>query len=365
MKRATRSNPSPRSRQVHTLLVSALTWAAVTGGVASASPSAPPDPATEAARPPGADTTTIDIWVRADDPLDHTRGGTAARALARTDEAPRARTLRLDLDRLPLVDVQRVDAQYGGIHLFRGLPLQSALERFAPEPTLDLAILHFANGMAIPLPFRDAATMKRLDPFIARGMRTTPTGPMRLAAFPEIAKPNAATAATATAGTKAIDVRPIAFTGNKLVVAEAWHPAMSPAAQSSFSPWAHADTLTSIELVAAEPYYHQFEVGGDASVHQGLAIFRQSCQFCHGARKVGANFGWDFVEPTPIYSYHKPVRNLFYHVAYKPLDAAERGLMMPAMRFMTEADATLLWHWLRAVASRPMPPYMLTYGAHT
>jgi mono/diheme cytochrome c family protein len=218
--------------------------------------------------------------------------------------------------------------------------------------------------MAIPLPFRDAATMKRLDPVIARGMRTTPTGPMRLAAFPEIAKPNAATAANATAG-KAIDARPIAFSGNKMVVAEAWHPAMSPAALSSFSPWAHADTLTSIELVAAEPYYHQFDVSGDASVHQGLAIFRQSCQFCHGARKVGANFGWDFVEPTPIYSYHKPVRNLFYHVAYKPLDAAERGLMMPAMRFMTEADATLLWHWLRAVASRPMPPYMLTSGAHT
>ena len=72
---------------------------------------------------------------------------------------------------------------------------------------------------------------------------------------------------------------------------------------------------------------------------------------------MGARFGWDFVEPTPIYSYRKPTRNLFLHVAYKPLDAAERGLMMPAMKFMSEADTALLWQWLKAVATKPMPAY--------
>jgi hypothetical protein len=54
--------------------------------------------------------------------------------------------------------------------------------------------------------------------------------------------------------------------------------------------------------------------------------------------------------------------NLFYHVAYKPIDAAEKGLMMPAMRFMTEGDAGALWQWLRAIATTPMPPYATKAG---
>ena len=153
------------------------------------------------------------------------------------------------------------------------------------------------------------------------------------------------------------DARPIFFTGNKIVVAEKWHPAVPEAAQPEFSPWNHTDTLVGIELVAARPYYRQFDVDGDSRVQRGLALYRQSCQFCHGARRVGAKFGWDFVEPLPIYSYHKPVRNLFYHVAYKPQDAAQRGLMMPAVKFMTEGDSALLWRWLRAVATKPMPAY--------
>jgi mono/diheme cytochrome c family protein len=92
-------------------------------------------------------------------------------------------------------------------------------------------------------------------------------------------------------------------------------------------------------------------------VVRGLAVFQQSCQFCHGVRKVGAKFGWDFVDPTPIWSYHKPPKTLFLHVAYKPLDAAERGLMMPAMSFMSQDDAALLWQWLKAVATNPMAAY--------
>ena len=101
----------------------------------------------------------------------------------------------------------------------------------------------------------------------------------------------------------------------------------------------------------------QFEVGGGDPVQRGQAVFQGSCQFCHGVHKVGAKFGWDFVEPAPIWSLHRPSKNLFLHVAYKPLDAAERGLMMPAMSFMSQDDAELLWHWLKAVASNALPPY--------
>jgi mono/diheme cytochrome c family protein len=188
--------------------------------------------------------------------------------------------------------------------------------------------------------------MKRLDPFIARGMETHTGGPVRAGFFPDIRRKGATE-----------DPRPITFSGNKIVVAVLWHPAVAPAAQPAFSPWRHTDTLTDIELVASRPYYRQFEAGGGDFVQQGQSVFQQSCQFCHGVHKVGAKFGWDFVEPTPIWSLHKPVKNLFLHVAYKPLDAAERGLMMPAMKFMSQEDAALLWRWLKAAATNPMPAY--------
>ena len=129
------------------------------------------------------------------------------------DKAPRARSQALNLDQLPLVDSQRFDAQYGASHAFRGVALANVIASFAPEPALDVAILHFANGMAVPVPFRDAETMKRLDPFIARGMETHPEGPVRAGFFPEIRRKGATE-----------DPRPIVFSGNKMVVAVLWHP---------------------------------------------------------------------------------------------------------------------------------------------
>jgi mono/diheme cytochrome c family protein len=275
----------------------------------------------------------IEIWVRGNGPTT-------------TDQPPRGRAQALSLDALPLVEAERFDAQYEGKRVFRGIALATVIERFGPDASLDLAILHFANGMAVPVPFRDAAVMKRLDPFIARGMETHRKGAVKTDFFTDIRKKGPMP-----------DVRPIVFHGNKVVVAERWHPAVAAGAQPAFSPWAHVDSLASIELVAAAPYYRQFEAGPELPVQAGLAVFQQACQFCHGVRKVGAKFGWDFVEPTPLFSYRKPSRNLLLHVAYKPLDAAERGLMMPALKFMTEQDAAKLWVWMRAIATNPQPPY--------
>lgn len=288
-----------------------------------------------ASNPPtaGVAPSVVEIWIR---------GGGAVQG----DQAPRARTQRVDLDKLGLVDGKRFDAQYGGLRSVRGIALASVIDAFAPDSSLDLAILHFANGMAVPVAFRDADVMKRLDPFIARGMETHAGGPVRAGFFQEIRRKGATE-----------DPRPIVFSGNKLIVAVLWHPAVATAAQPTFSPWRQTDTLTGIELVAAKAYYRQFEGGGGDFVQRGQAIFQQSCQFCHGVRKVGAKFGWDFVDPTPIWSLHQPVKNLFLHVAYKPLDATERGIMMPAMSFMSQDDAALLWRWLKAVATNPMPAY--------
>lgn len=283
------------------------------------------------AAPPGTGN-VVELWVRGTTPQ-----------LA--DDTPRARTQVVDLDQLPLATVNRFDAQYAQSRPYRGIPLEVLLDQFHPEPALDLVILHFANGMAVPLPFRDAAAMKRLSPFLARGVAPRRDQPVIIGQFPALPKRFART-----------DVRPISFAGNKLVMAGWWHPYLGDKVKPIFSPWSHTDSLVSIEFVEAGPYYRQFDVDSSAEVQRGLAIFRQTCQFCHGARKVGARYGWDFVEPMPVYTYRKDT-NLLYHVSYRPLDAAERGLMMPALRFMTREDAGMLWTWLKAVATKPMPPY--------
>ena len=155
--------------------------------------------------------------------------------------------------------------------------------------------------MAIPLAFRNREVMKRLDPFVARGMRAEANGPVVNGLFPRITKKEAKSDGRA-------DARPITFTGNKVVVIERWHPAVPAKALGVFSPWVHADTLIGIELASAPAYYGQFDVPGGADVHKGLEQFQQSCQFCHGARGVGAKLGWDFVEPTAMYSYRPKPR---------------------------------------------------------
>jgi mono/diheme cytochrome c family protein len=200
--------------------------------------------------------------------------------------------------------------------------------------------------MVVPLPLRNQQVLDQLDPFIALRMRTSPRGPYRTA-FPPLTRK----------AREYTDVPVTRFSGNKMVVARLWHPAVAEPAQPNFSPWSFVDTLVAVELVTAAPYYKQFDVDSRTEVRAGLALYRQSCQFCHGARRVGAKFGWDFVEPTPLHSYRKGEARLYYHVRFRRHDAVERGQNMPALKFMTKEDAGNLWQWLEAIGTRPMLAY--------
>jgi mono/diheme cytochrome c family protein len=281
---------------------------------------------------------TIEVWVRK--PLAGSAGQPAAKG------AGRDRLQVVSLDSLPLVEAKQVDVQYHGAFVFKGIGVDMLIARYAPPPDVDLALLHFANGMQVPLAFRDAEVVKRLSPFLARGMQLGPGSPMRIARFPNVSRPRSGF----------VDVRPIAFTGNKLVIADPAHPDVPLAAREALSPWAQTDTLTGIEFVSRAAYYAQFDVDSDPAAKAGHKLFTESCTFCHGVRGTGAAFGWDFVEPTPIYDYRK-ARNLFHHIRYKPLDASARGIQMPALSYMSEEEARSIWVWLKAVATHPLAPY--------
>jgi mono/diheme cytochrome c family protein len=251
----------------------------------------------------------------------------------------------LDPSKLALLEVRRRDVQYGDTFTFRGVPLQTLLERGGAPAQIDLALLHFANGMQVPYAFRDPELVKQLDLFVAVSIRRAPGRPFTTA-FPPVSR--------ARGGL--VDVRPIAFGANKLVVSDRAHPAVPKAAQATFSPWLHVDSLTGIELVSAKAYYAQFDVDSSAQVHEGYRVFTETCQFCHGVRGVGAAFGWDFVEPVAAYR-NQGTRDLFHQVRYKPLDAAARGLQMPALAHMSEEEATAIWRWMLTVATKPLASY--------
>jgi mono/diheme cytochrome c family protein len=283
----------------------------------------------------------VEVWVRG--------------ATSDQDVAPgHVRARRVDLDDAGSTKAERYDAQYERVARYRGVPLRALLGSFEGDQPLDLAILHFANGMAVPLAFRDRTTMARLEPFVARAYAPNVKEPLG-GAFPPVRKEGSVP-----------DPRPTQFSGNKLVVADRWHPDVASATATVFSPWARVDTLVSVELVSAARYYAQFDVSPEPLVQRGLALFRANCQFCHGARHVGASFGWDFVDAPSVYDAQSSAANLYHHIAYRPRNATELGLLMPALATLTEEDAASLQRWLQAIATRPMPAYEppARYRAH-
>jgi hypothetical protein len=272
----------------------------------------------------------VEVWTRAAG----TYGG--------DHELAHVRPMMIDLDAMATTEAPLRDVQYGVERRYRFVSVEDILRRYAPPPEVDVAILHFANGMAVPVPFRSTEAMRRMRPVVARAAAID--GKFT-ADFPIISRTD----------TYYFDVRPLRFQGNKVVVAELWHPSLRPGTEKEFSPWRQVDTLTGIELVRDAAYLAQFHPS--EATERGAAVYGQVCRFCHGARRQGAQFGWDFVEPLPISEYRRKDVSLYYHVKYRAASAVERGVLMPALPFFTETDASDLIAWLRALAAKPLSPY--------
>lgn len=250
----------------------------------------------------------------------------------------------IDVSTFEAVDAELDDAQLGAKRRYRAIKLESLLNQAAPDAKLDTAILHFRNGMAVPIPFRDAQAMARLNLSLALAVEVDGT---MSTAFPPLRKEGAETR----------DKRPIFFDGNKIVAPTLWHPLVGDKAIQAFSPWKHVDRLEGIEFVNWAAYTKQFTFGRTPDVARGQDLFLARCAFCHGVRKVGADFGWDFVEPVAVSTY-RSAPALLTHMKYKLGDAPERGLMMPNFADVTEADAKALWKFLDAAAKTEPKAYV-------
>ncbi len=236
------------------------------------------------------------------------------------------------------------DAQWQKSAEFRGIDLVNVIKQYQAYSGADLALLHFANGMIIPVPVEDdLVTFKQLDIFVAQAWRAN--GKAKWSEkFPDVARKNELWR----------DPVPVTFEGNKVVRKEGKYPLVR---DKEFTPFRHADTLVGVEFVKESAYYRQFTERADKDLSDpGLAVFRECCQYCHGVRKVGANFGWDFVDPVPIYDL-KRANHLYNKVKYSYHDALERGLRMPRQTSVTEKEMEVLWQWIKRLGNGKSWPY--------
>lgn len=289
-----------------------------------------------AAAAPADAASNVEVWVR-------TAGSYGADNVA----PPKTAAKTIALDKLPQQQGQRNDPQYPNPAYYRGVPLREVIAQYAPPPQLDLLLLRFRNGMIVPLPFRDEKTMSRLDPLIALGISANPQGPFS-AEFPPI---------TSHAEGYA-DLRKVVFSDNKIVVKDRWHPDFPEAAQANFTPWALPDSLAGIEFAESAAYYRQFVP--TAAVRPGFELFRSSCQYCHGVRKVGARFGWDYAQPIELHTYRSDAARLYYHIHYR-VEYKATWSQMPALPHITEDQAGLIWQWMKSVSTTPITRYTPTH----
>jgi mono/diheme cytochrome c family protein len=314
-----------RSSFVAKTAVLLFTLATPATAALAAPPAAPPD-------------ATFDIWVRV--PGQHAGGNVVLRE----------RLQSVDLDTLALKEVERFDVQYGSTRRYRGASLVQLIEQYGPPAGTDLALIHCANGMIVPVPFRDPAALARMDVLVANRVWTPDSGGRWTRRFPAVPRQS----------TMFRDRRPITFFGAKLVASSAWHPYLKPGTEGTFSPWMHTDTPVGIELVRSAAYDRQLEPATTASsspaAMAGRQVFRTTCQFCHGARDVGAKFGWDVVDPIPLASWRRP-SSLYFHVTLRRADAPALGMMMPALKHLSGDDVKAVWEYLRLLAGGPQPPY--------
>ena len=226
-------------------------------------------------------------------------------------------------------------------HAKRNIPAK----HFSSE---NLALLHFANNMIVPIPLDDSNATNGL--WFAEKIKMKNRWS---SAFPDVSKPH----------DKLRDPRPIQFAANKIVSSNLAYPyapkKINKTSKETFSPWQHVSSLTGIEFVNEAAYYLQFRSAKNLDQGAGLEVFQQRCQFCHGIRQVGAKFGWDYLDPLPIYELKHP-QHVFHKVTVPLHDAMERGLMMPRQKSVEKGEIYILWGWLKQLdRQKDLMPYRL------
>jgi hypothetical protein len=259
-------------------------------------------------------------------------------------DAPPPKRARIDIAALPPIVVEMNDVQAETKRTYRGVRLSTVLAK-ANVKGGDRALLHFENGMVIPVSL-DGDGKPTTDPLIALAYQIDSEN--FSTAFPTVAKRAEVT----------LDPRPLTFTWNKVVVETPALDSLKDPTGEAFTPWRYIDSLKRIEIVKGASYDAQFlTTRTDPRVVTGAKIYMQSCQYCHGVRDSGATYGWDFMLPFALHTHRKP-KDLLNHVSVAKANALEKGLMMPTQKNLTQEEIEALWIWSFALAKdESLKPY--------
>jgi mono/diheme cytochrome c family protein len=247
--------------------------------------------------------------------------------------------LAIDPFQLKLRTKTLEDIQVGQKVSYRGIALATLVKNAKAAAGTDLVLLHFENGMLVPIPI---GQLGRLDAFLALEV-CNERGKNCKNEFEPVSR--------TAIYLESPDPRPIKFTWNKIVVGSLWHPEL-PKGDNDFSPWLYINSLKGIEFANSAAYYQQFANGKST----GDQVFRARCQYCHSVRYVGAKMGWDFINPLPIYEKRTPA-TLTGHVKYEKSMAYKMGTQMPPQKDVEDEEMKRVWEWAREFGRTPVRAY--------
>ncbi len=261
-------------------------------------------------------------------------------------EVPKTREMRVLWKKIKLETRKMFDVQYHGNRTYKGVWVHTLLRQYRKPRYVNLALLHFRNGMVVPYPLKTVPGRDPMPVFVAVKMKETKGWTRH---FPMVMRTPALPIYK--------DNRPVWFRGNKVVVQKGDHPHVLDHVAGNIQIWKRVNTLTGIELVNEDAYYKQFAGPNKPTVRKGWLMYRGACQFCHGAHRMGATYGNDFVKPLAMFYFAYNVDELHYHVTFKSADAMHRGKAMPAIKEMPKVQVGYLWQWMKGVVRHSVPAY--------
>jgi hypothetical protein len=251
----------------------------------------------------------------------------------------RIKPMDFDLTKHNMKVVKLADFQYGGRFEYKAVKLLDVIESYHPKVETDRILLHFKNGMIIPMPTTNGyADLKKNAAWIAVSWRLIKLeghkSELWQNRFDDIGRIDE----------RFRDPAPVTFGYNKLVMKSGWHPYVS---DEVFTPFRHADTLIGIEFVSGQAYDRQYVSDKNTEGRKGWQVYFERCQYCHALNKTGPTHGWDFLDPVPIYELKTP-ENLLYRVKYSFHNAMAMGMQMPRQESVDLQEVTDLWNWLKS-----------------
>lgn len=255
----------------------------------------------------------------------------------------KVKPIKINLDALKLEKRTIKDVHYNKDKTYLGVPVLDLITTYKPSLKLNLALLHFANGIIYPIRLEERQAIEHI--FVAKKMLQ---GKKFVAKFP-----NASLTQSIRGKKREIKIQ---FTTSKIAAPKNWLllGKNKEPIHKHFNPIQHADRLVGIEFADAEAYYNQFKVADVQGYFYGRVSYIGRCQYCHSVRGIGPKFGRDFVQGTPIYQSIKPI-DLFRQV--KRPDRGVSAQLMPHQPDFTISEAKDLWRWLRDVTDRELLPY--------